>query len=209
MNKPKTAPTALFGSASAARWAGPVILAAFFLCGAVAGCLTAARAAAPADDALYAGLRDYLSLLTRPETGRLLGHAFLGAFAYHLAVFFLGLTLFGVAFIPLTLAARGFFLSFAVTAFARVFGSSGLLLALGAFGGPTLLTLPCLLALGQAGLSSSWALLGAARGLSPKPAFTAAYVFRFVLFAAVLALAALFETFVAPPLVSWLAGRLI
>lgn len=194
-------------------WPGLIILSALFLAGAVAGCLTAARVGGRTGQAMTSYLQEYLTLFQdRPATGSLLGSALLGAFKYHAAVFLLGLTIPGVALIPLVLAVRGFFLSFTITAFARVFGMAGIWLSAGAFGVQALLTLPCLFFLAMSGLGASASLLGAVSGKNPKPAgkrLGRSYFLPFAFCSSVLCVSALFEAFITPSLLSWIAGLVI
>lgn len=191
-------------------WPSLIVLAALFLFGAVAGCFTASSVDGSAGSALMSYLQEFFSMMAhRPEAVSLLGRALIGAFKYHLLVFLLGLTLPGVALIPATMVARGFFLSFAVTAFVRVQGVQGLWLAVGAFGVQTLLTLPCLFALAQSGFQASLSLLGSV--LSKKPVgkmVSSGYFSRFVVLSVVLVLSALFEALVTPALLSFLAGQM-
>lgn len=205
------APSALPVTTAPAMLPSLIVLASLFLCGVAAGSLTAAHVDGEAGNTLVSYLREYLSVLgARPDIGSVIGRAFFNAFKYHLVVMLLGLTLPGVVLIPGTMAFRGFFLSFAVTAFVRVYGIGGLWFALGAFGVQTLLTLPCLFALAQSGLQTSLTLLGSVRGKKPAAkVVTSAYFFRFIVFALVLALSALFEAFVSPSLLAFVSEQII
>ena len=195
------------------RGVGLIILSACFLCGAVAGCLTAFHANGEAGSALQSALRDIpLSAEGSPLSGDLFWGALLGVFKFPLAVFLLGLMLPGAFGIPVVMAVRGFSLSFAVSSFVRAFGSSGLLLALGALGIQSLLTLPCLFRLAEAGLQSSISLMGAVRGRLKIPlsyTLSAAYFLRFALLAIVLTGTALFEALAVPPIFRLIADRIV
>ena len=61
-----------------------------------------------------------------------------------LAAFLLGSTALGTAGVPLLRGARGFFLSFAATTFARLFGLPGMAASLAAFGVSALVAVPVL-----------------------------------------------------------------
>ena len=202
------------GSPPAAPSHGPgfglVILSAMFLCGTVAGCMTVSHVGGQSGDALVAYLQGILSASGHQlPAGALFWNAFVNAFKYHAVIFLLGLTLPGIALIPVAMAVRGFSLSFAVAAFVRAFGPQGILLSLGAFGVQALLTIPCLFILAETGLYSAVSLLGAARGKHKKPrVIPPAYFLRFALFAVILTSSALFEALAVPPIMFALAGRL-
>ncbi|MDR0381083.1 MAG: stage II sporulation protein M [Oscillospiraceae bacterium] len=194
----------------ARSWPALIVLSALFLCGAVAGCLVAFRADEAAAETMREFLRGPLLAQDEPGTGILLGRALYNAFKYHVAVFLLGFTMLGVGLIPLVAAVRGFFLSFAVAAFVQAFGPGGLWLAAGAFGAQALLTLPCLFLVSLRGIAASAALLSAATGPSRRPPapgrFGAACFLPFALCSVVLCLSALFETFLTPHLLRFIAG---
>ena len=95
---------------------------------------------------------------------------------YPAAAFLLGCTAWGVMLIPLTCAAQGFFLSFAVQCFAAALGKQGVVLALAALGLRCLFVLPCMLYLSGAGFSR------ACRSLERGQAAKAAINWRMLLF---------------------------
>ncbi len=196
---------------SESRLPGLVILAALFLCGAVAGTITAAGIRGDARGTLFSFLDGYLALMkSGPSAAARLGRAFLNAFQYHIVVFLAGFTALGVFLVPLVIAARGFFLSFALTAFVYAYGGQGLFLALGALGIQALLSLPCLFFLSFQSFGTAarlWA-LSAGKAKSDKPLFGLPYWSRFGATAAVLALCALYEAFAAPGVISWIAAQI-
>lgn len=75
---------------------------------------------------------------------------------YPAAAFLLGCTAWGVMLIPLTCAAQGFFLSFAVQCFAAALGKQGVVLALAALGLRCLFTVPCLLTIAADSFACAW-----------------------------------------------------
>lgn len=75
---------------------------------------------------------------------------------YPAAAFLLGCTAWGVMLIPLTCAAQGFFLSFAVQCFAAALGKQGVVLALAALGLRCLFTIPCLLTIAADSFACAW-----------------------------------------------------
>ena len=111
--------------------------------------------------------------------------------------------------IPALLAARGFFLSFAVTVFVRLFGYNGLLFSAGVFGVQCLVSLPFLLLISAQAFLSAVSLMSISFGngrVKAYPVFSAGYFFRFGACALVLVVCALFEAFVSPLIAKGLAG---
>ena len=133
------------------------LLSGCFFLGGLAGCLFAALADGQSARELSAYLADYLLLARDGGLPADLGPLLWERMKYLLAALALGITALGVPGIPVLMAARGFFLSFSVGCFCRVFGAAGLLPAFALFGLPALLWAPALFvagvqALGCAGL---------------------------------------------------------
>ncbi len=118
--------------------------------------------------------------------------------AFHLLIVLFATSFLGVAFIPLTVAVRGFFMSCAVSGLI-VSGDGGFLLALVSIGLPAILTLPCLFILGRDGLMLSRLLLGRFWGRARRP--VEADAGNLALCCAVLALAAGIKCIIVPQLV--------
>lgn len=124
-----------------------------FLLGSAVGCVFAARLSGEEGETLVHALSPYLSaarqgacptpslLETIWQTVRWPALALLCSF-----------TVAGWVGVPVLLAARGFFLTFAVTVFARFFGEQGGLIALVLLGGGALLGVPVLFVLGMQAL---------------------------------------------------------
>lgn len=135
------------------------VLSAAFLIGGGAGCLLAALSSGAGAQELSGYLAGYLSLAQEGELPRGLWPVLWGQMKYLLAVFILGLTAMGVAGLPVLFGIRGFFFSFPVACFCRVFGMRGLFPAFLLFGLPALLWAPALFLTGTPGLLSSRQLL--------------------------------------------------
>lgn len=90
-----------------------------------------------------------------------------------LAVFFMGYTALGVVGVPVTMALRGFLLSFSVSAFLGALGPGGLLWTFWAFGLTALVGLPPLLLLGSWSCDRAGSLLRNPRrsGEGERPSF--------------------------------------
>ncbi len=131
---------------TALKWdglTGLILLGACFLAGTLAGfgfsCLGGESAP----------LREYLlRCLTAAGEGNGFDPSLLSViwevFRWPLLVSLLGFTALGAVGIPVVLAVRGFLLSYAVTAFARLFGLEGMAAALAAFGVTALVAVPAL-----------------------------------------------------------------
>lgn len=155
------------------------LLCVLFLAGGVAGSLFAGLAGGAGARELGAYLADYLSLACDGAVDRAFWPVLWEQLRYLAAVVLLGLTAIGVVGIPLLFCVRGFFFSFSVGCFCRVFGGIGLIPGLVLFGLPALLWGPALFLAGFQGLSGAQCLLrralGEGRGSLP---FSTAYWLR-------------------------------
>lgn len=128
-------------------WSAPalIFLTALFLCGAVAGCF-AGRMAAGSGAELIARLAASLeNSAAQPPAGRDALFAALGAFGWQFTVLLAGWTRPSSLFLSLLCAARGFTLSFSVSAMLRALGTQGIWRSLAASGAAAVVTVPCLL----------------------------------------------------------------
>lgn len=121
-----------------------VVLAIAFLAGGGCGCLLAALSGGAGAQELSGYLAGYLALARDGELPRGLWPLLWGQLKYVLAALALSFTALGVAGLPILLGVRGFFFSFPVACFCRVFGGSGLFPAFVLFGLPALLWAPAL-----------------------------------------------------------------
>lgn len=135
------------------------LLSVCFLLGGVAGCLFAALSDGQGALELGTYLEDYLLLAGEGGVSGGLWPLLWGRVKYLLAALILGATAFGVVGLPILLGVQGFFLSFSVGCFCRVFGGAGLLPAFALFGLPALLWVPALFLVGVQGLQRSRVLL--------------------------------------------------
>lgn len=121
------------------------LLSGCFLVGSLLGCLLSVRAC-EGEEALLTYLKQYLTAAKAGVTdapGVLT--VLWDVFRYPLACMLLSFVPAGRWMIPSIMAVRGFFLSFAVSAFVRLFGSNGLLVAAGAFLPSALVVIPCMI----------------------------------------------------------------
>lgn len=180
-----------------------VLLSAIFLCGCIAGTFAASNISSGSEVSKYINL--YIQMAREhPDTGSLLGLAFLNSFKYHVLAVLFGLSVLGVGLVPLVVLVRGFTLSFAVTSFVKVLGNGGFLLAFYAFGIQCIITLPCLIILASQALTMSASLVSNGRkkiGQVMTPAFFA----RLAICSLALAIAAVFEALFTPLLISSIA----
>lgn len=131
---------------------------AFFLGGA-AGCLLAGLSGEAGAEELGSYLSGYLALAQDGELPRGLWTVLWGQVKYLLAALLLSVTALGVAGLPVLFGVRGFFLSFSVSCFCRVFGGRGLLPAFVLAGLPALLWAPAMFLTGIPGFLSAQQLL--------------------------------------------------
>ena len=147
------------------------VLAVAFLFGGVAGCVLAALSGESGAEELGRYLVDYLTLYQDGQLSRSLWPVLWGQVKYLLAALLLGLTALGLVGFPILFSVRGFFVSFPVACFCRIFGARGLFPAFILFGLPALLWAPALFLMGVSGFFSSQQLLrrvlGESRGVLP------------------------------------------
>lgn len=195
---------------SGTNYFGLIICGAMFLCGCIIGTVSAGFVSDGES------LRQYISSYVAQVSGETLGKpeflsALFGACKYHLIAIFLGFSILGVICIPLLSAIRGFFLCFSISAFVRLFGSSGILLALSVFGTGTLITVPCYFILAVSSFSASLYLFrmilanGGRGALSP---FGSKFFVRCGICFIILVLSALIETTLTSQLISYTASHL-
>lgn len=142
------------------------ILAVSFLLGGTAGCFLAALSGGAGLEELGGYLTDYLSLAREGDLPRGSWSLLWGQAKYLLAVLVLGLTALGLVGLPVLFGIRGFFFSFPVACFCRVFGSRGLFPAFTLFALPALLWAPALFLAGVYGFLSAQQLLRRSLGES-------------------------------------------
>lgn len=185
------------------------LLCVLFLAGGLAGSLFAGLADGAGAQELSDYLADYLSLADDGTVGRAFWPVLWEQLRYLAAVLLLGLTAIGVVGIPLLFCVRGFFLSFSVGCFCRVFGSAGLIPGLVLFGLPALLWGPSLFLAGFQGLSGAQYLLRRGLGERCRPIpFSTAYWLRAAVCAGLVLVCAGVEYILVPVLLR-AAARLV
>lgn len=151
--------------------ASVLVLGTVFLLGGITGGLFAGLA--QGEGALELGnyLSDYLTLAAEGTVIRSFWPVLWEQMRYFLAAVVLGLTAVGVVGLPVLFGVRGFFFTFSVGCFFRVFGGAGLLPALVLFGLPALLWAPGFFLAGTQGFSNAQSLLrrGLGEGRSELP----------------------------------------
>ncbi len=189
------------------------ILTAIFLCGIVAGAVCASFIGGDAGATLGDYMTRYVTAFgegQHPLT--LLPKTVWSVFQYPLFAFLFGFTALGVVLIPGTVALRGFFLAFSVGSMVKLFGMSGLWLALAIFGMQTLIGVPCLMIISAQGFlaAQSFAkMMARGKRVMIGSVFPRGY---FVLFGAcmlALALTVVLELTVVPKLVAFAALRML
>lgn len=148
-----------------------LLLALFFLGGAILGQVLAGRVPGETGPELRQYLEDYVRLGGEVSPGAAVSAAAV-YFRYPLLAFLLGFASIGVVLLPVSAAAFGFFLSFAVCCFTAAFGPDGVLLALAALGLRCVVTMPCffLLASSSCGTAAGLAAVSFGSGRRTAPA---------------------------------------
>ena len=148
-----------------------LLLELFFLGGAILGQVLADRVPGETGPELRQDLEDYVRLGGEVSPGAAVSAAAV-YFRYPLLAFLLGFASIGVVLLPVSAAAFGFFLSFAVCCFTAAFGPDGVLLALAALGLRCVVTMPCffLLASSSCGTAAGLAAVSFGSGRRTAPA---------------------------------------
>jgi len=192
--------TIRLGSADPSLLRG-LLLALFFLAGALAGHLYAGTCGEEAQGALDQYLTDYCAVYDTGSAAASLLSCVVMYFGYGLALFLLGFSSAGVALIPALSGLFGFLTMYTVSCFVRCYGRSGVLLAMGVLLVRLVFTLPCFLALAGAAwpLSIELFTLSFGRGKRSAPVlYGSRYFLLFVLCAVILAAGVCCERLITP-----------
>ena len=146
-----------------------LLLALFFFGGAVLGQVLAGRVPDNTGGELRRYLEEYVRLEGDPPALAVLS-ATVVYFRYPLLAFLLGFASIGVVLLPVSAAAFGFFLSFAVCCFTAAFGPDGVLLALAAMGLRCLVAVPCYFLLAASSLGTAAGLAAVSFGSGRRTA---------------------------------------
>lgn len=131
------------------------VLSAAFLAGGILGSLFAALSGEAGAEELSGYLSGYLTLAGEGALPQGLWPLVWGQAKYLLLALLLGLTALGIVGMPVLFGVRGFFFSFPVACFFRVFGGKGMFPAFILFGLPALLWGPALFVMGTSGFLSA------------------------------------------------------
>ena len=183
---------------------------AFFL-GGLVGCLLAACVEGMGSQALRTYLETFLSAAGE---GRIIPPALLPTLwqvlRWPVMAAALGFTALGVLGVPVLFAARGFLLSFSISAFVRLFGNAGGLLAFLVFGVPGCVAVPVFFVLGVQSQLSAGRLAARRQGEGRRGACLGrSYLVRCGLCACALGVCVLLEYLAVPALVAGLSASLL
>ncbi len=187
-----------------------LLLALFFLAGALAGHVYAGACSGEAQPALSQYLKDYCAVYDAGGAAVSLASCVVIYFGYLLLLLLLGFSSAGIVLIPALSGLFGFLTMYTVSCFVRCYGRSGVLLAMGVLLVRLVFTLPCFLALaGEAWpLSIELFLLSFGRGKRSAPVlYGSRYFLLFVLCAAILAVGVCCERFLTPVLFRLALGK--
>lgn len=146
-----------------------VLLGAAFVLGSVAGCLMAGGMDSGGQGALREYLDGYLALMGQDSFAPRFWPMVWDVARFPLLAAVLGFTALGVVGLPMLFGIRGFLLSYAVSAFYRLYGLSGQVPAFLLFGLSALLWMPVLFHLGVQGLLCAYGLLRRSLGEGRYP----------------------------------------
>jgi len=146
-----------------------ILLGASFVLGSVAGCLMAGGMDPGEQGALREYLDSYRTLMGQEASVPQFWPLVWDVARFPLLAAVLGFTALGVVGLPVLFGVRGFLLSYAVSAFYRLYGLTGQIPAFILFGLSALLWMPVLFHLGVQGLLCSYGLLRRSLGEGRYP----------------------------------------
>ncbi len=181
-----------------------IVLAVFFLVGAIVGCIMAVVVVDPTE------ITDFFSMFWDSAQTVTLQNSFVGVLIGNLLlptiIFVLGFCVLGAIAIPVCVGVKGFTITFAVTAIMRAFGTKGVWLALSSIGISSLLYIPCLLLVALFAFRASLLLTAACLGSGSKqPLYGAPYFVQFAMCLLVFTAVSAFNTYLQPALLSWVS----
>lgn len=195
------------------NWLRSLLLAGCFLFGVLGGIFWADRISGGIGSELAAYLQDYLALsdVRDTESFSALWSQIRVYMRWPALAFLCGFTSAGLVLLPLGAAACGFFPAYAAACLADVFGSRGILLALGFFGVRTLATIPCFFLLAVPSLEVSAALFRVSfgRGHPFSPVYGKHWWLRFAAVCLFLCLGLCVDLWLSPFLLPRLLERVI
>lgn len=180
-----------------------------FLVGSVIGCLMSGIISMQSGAVLLDYVQEYIAVFARADVRPAFASVVLETIRFPFIALVLSFTALGVLGLPLLFAVRGFMLSFAISAFYRLFGAVGYAPALVLFGLSAVIWLPALFHLGVQGMLASYSLLRRAVGewRHPLP-YDYGYLVRIGACAAALAACIALEHLVVPVLLQAIAVSL-
>ena len=179
-------------------------LSLVFLLGALVGCIFAALLEGQGIQELRQYLSDYLELMKKNEIEIALGTVFWGQSRYFLFVALFSVSVIGIVAIPMLMGVRGFLFAFSFGVCYRIFGMSGLCLALTLFGIPALFWYPGFLLFGMQGICGSMAMTRQGKGESSLSAFLGALFTKGIAGGlAFLLIAVMLEYGIVPVVLEW------
>lgn len=141
------------------------IIAFMFLIGEIAGCLLANRTEGEGKEALTAYLYSFINAV---QSGTMIKPTFASllwkTIRWPFLAFLIGFTPLGMIGIPMLCMLRAFLLSFTVSSFFRILGTSGLLLSISIFGITGLFCIPILFVLSTQSFLNAGAIIGQISG---------------------------------------------
>lgn len=189
------------------------ILIVCLLCGAVAGAFCASYLGDFSSDVLGDYLSGYVTDFSAGDSvTSLLPSVLLNVFKYPVISFLFGFTMLGVFCVPACAALRGFFAAFSIGSVIKVFGISGLWLAMSVFGIQMLFGIPCFLIISSQSFISAknfTKMIAGKKRVMVGSFFSRGYFVLFGICVCVLMVLVLLELFLVPKLVAFTALRVL
>ena len=127
---------------------------------------------------------------------------------YFLIMLLFGMTVLGVAAIPICIAIKSFAFSFTVSVFVKLYGAKGALLAFACVGVQNLLLIPCLLIVSTEFLLISYGIINKKAAIKKTPEYTKQLTIKLTICVVLIIMSVVCEIFLAPKLIEWIAPML-
>ncbi len=177
-----------------------IIISTVMLCGIITGVIAAVYISSDVRTNICDYIIKFISSLSVDESNHAaLLNSIVNLFKYPITVFLLGLTAFGIVFIPVVVFLRGFSISFVVSAVIQTLSHKGIVLAFVTYGLQAIATITCTLMIASKGMVASKRMLNLIRNKKrDERAVENVYLVLFAICICVLFLISLLEVYIIP-----------
>lgn len=180
-----------------------ITVSVILLCGIFAGGIATTYISSDVVDNMNAYVMRFVSSPEISEINRtLLADSAVCFFRYPVCAFLLGLTAFGVFFIPIVVFLRGFSIAFVVSTIFSTLSHKGIVVALVAYGLQAIVTVVCTIIIASKGMTTSKYIFNLMKkAKNNENSCLRSYFLLFLVFSCVLTVFSFLEVFIIPKLV--------